>query len=203
MSDASVIGVIAIKLFAIMDPFSVIPYILGVYSEYVQNTKERITWNFLVNKLMVVIIILLVIFSLLGNLILNFLGLSPSSLEIGGGIILLYLGIDTMGGFGQLKFLGRRIEEAVVTPIATPLIIGPGTLTALVTLSVSYSPLILILGSLIAAFMTYLSLLSGPLLVKILGNTGTVAAGRFTAVIIASFGVQLILSGLRTASIIQ
>jgi multiple antibiotic resistance protein len=150
-----------------------------------------------------VIVVILLIFAVLGRLILDFLGLSPASLEIGGGIILVYLGIDTMGGFGQLRFLSRSIEEAIVTPIATPLIVGPGTLTALVTLSVNYSILVLIAGSLIAALLTYISLMSAPLLVKVLGRTGTIAAGRFTAVIIAAFGVQLILGGLTLLNIIH
>ncbi|BCU67509.1 antibiotic resistance protein MarC [Sulfolobales archaeon HS-7] len=203
MSEISSIFIIAIKLFAIMDPFSIIPYILSVFNQYVQETKDTITWSTLTNKLLIVIIILLFLFSLVGRALLDFLGLSPESLEIGGGIILMYLGIDTMGGFGQLRFLGRKIEEALVTPIATPLIVGPGTLTALVSLSVSYSPLLLILGSLIAAALTYISLLSAPLLVKLLGNTGTMAAGRFTAIIIAAFGVQLIITGLQQLQLVK
>ena len=69
-------------------------------------------------------------------------------------------------------------------------------MTALITLSVSYSPLILIISSLIVTFLVYLSLLTGPFIVKALGETGTVAAGRFTAIIIAAFGVQLILQGI-------
>jgi Multiple antibiotic transporter len=201
--DLSQVPIIAVKLFAIMDPFSVIPYILGIFTSYQESTQQNVSWSYLVNKISMVIVVILLIFAVLGRLILDFLGLSPASLEIGGGIILVYLGIDTMGGFGQLRFLSRSIEEAIVTPIATPLIVGPGTLTALVTLSVNYSILVLIAGSLIAALLTYISLMSAPLLVKVLGRTGTIAAGRFTAVIIAAFGVQLILGGLTLLNIIH
>ncbi len=100
-----------------------------------------------------------------------------------------------MGGFQQLRFI-RSLREAIVTPIATPLLVGPGTMTALISLSVDYNPLELVISSGIVTLLVYLSLLSGPYLVKILGQTGTVAAGRFTAIIIAAFGVQLILSGI-------
>jgi Multiple antibiotic transporter len=131
----------------------------------------------------------------LGGLILDFLGISPQAFEIAGGILLIYLGIDTMGGFQQLKFV-RKLEEAVVTPIATPLLVGPGTITALINLSITYSALTLIISSLITALLVYVSLLSGPFLLKALGEVGTIAAGRFVAIIIAAFGVQLILSGL-------
>ena len=93
------------------------------------------------------------------------------------------------------------MEEAVVTPIATPLIVGPGTMTALVSLSVQNSIIELAIGSLIAALLTYLVLMIGPLLIKILGRTGTVAAGRFTAIIIAAFGVQLIIQGISQAKV--
>jgi len=187
--------IIAVKVFAVMDPFSIIPYILSIFEEATQG-GEKMRWTALVNKVEVAVIILVLIFSLMGRPLLNFLGLQPYSLEIGGGILLLYLGIDTLGGFQQLKFVSKRLEEAVVTPIATPLIVGPGTMTALISLSVQNSVINLVLGSLVAAFLTYLVLLSGPLLIKILGRTGTVAAGRFTAIIIAAFGVQLIISGI-------
>ncbi len=187
--------VIAVKLFAIMDPFSIIPYILAMYEEFSQS-DPKVTWRFLVNKIEIAVIVLLLLFSVLGRPMLDFLGLKPSSLEIGGGIILVYLGIDTMGGFQQLRFASRSITEAVVTPIATPLIVGPGTMTALVTLSVSFNAFYLIVGSLISALLVYVVLMMGPLLIKALGRTGTMAAGRFTAIIIAAFGVQLILEGI-------
>ncbi|MCY0884053.1 MAG: MarC family protein [Acidianus infernus] len=194
--------IIAIKLFAIMDPFSIIPYLLAIFEEYSQSSDTKVSWNYLINKVELAVIILLVFFSLIGKAFLDFLGLTPASLEIGGGIILVYLGIDTIGGFQQLKFLGRSIVEAAVTPIATPLIVGPGTMTALVTLSVSFPVYYLLIGSLIASGITYLVLRLGPLLVKILGRTGTVAAGRFTAIIIAAFGVQLILQGISQINLV-
>jgi Multiple antibiotic transporter len=122
--------IIAVKVFAVMDPFSIIPYILSIFEEATQG-GEKMRWTALVNKVEVAVIILVLIFSLMGRPLLNFLGLQPYSLEIGGGILLLYLGIDTLGGFQQLKFVSKRLEEAVVTPIATPLIVGPGTMTAL------------------------------------------------------------------------
>lgn len=194
--DLSQTLVIAIKLFAIMDPFTIIPYLLALYEEASRSGENKIPWRALANKVEIAVVILLIFFSLIGRPFLDFLGLSPQALEIGGGIILVYLGIDTVGGFQQLRFLGRNLSEAVVTPIATPLIVGPGTMTALITLSVNYGILQLLIGSMIAAILTYITLLSGPLLVKILGRTGTVAAGRFTAIIIAAFGVQLILQGI-------
>jgi len=187
--------VIAIKLFAIMDPFSIIPYILAMFEEFSEN-DPKVTWRFLVNKVEIAVIVLLLLFSVIGKPMLDFLGIKPVSLEIGGGIILVYLGIDTMGGFQQLRFMSKNITEVVVTPIATPLIVGPGTMTALVSLSVTFNVFYLIIGSLISAFLVYIVLMMGPLLIKALGRTGTVAAGRFTAIIIAAFGVQLILEGI-------
>jgi len=187
--------VISVKLFAIMDPFAVIPYLLSVYQTYTETSQRVVSWRYLVNRIMIAISVLLFIFSISGKPLLDFLGLQPVALMIGGGIVLIYLGIDTLGGFQQLRFVGR-LEEAIVTPIATPLIVGPGTMTALVTLSVSYSPFVLLLASFLAALYTYFILYFAPFLVKVLGRTGTVAAGRFTAIIIAAFGVQLILDGI-------
>jgi multiple antibiotic resistance protein len=202
LGDISDALVISVKLFAIMDPFAVIPYLLSIYQTYVENVQGKtLSWRYIVNRVMIAIIVLLVIFSIIGKPLLDFLGLSPTALMIGGGIVLVYLGVDTLGGFQQLRFIAR-LEEAIVTPIATPLIVGPGTMTALITLSVNYTVYILLLGSMLAALYTYLILLSAPLIVRILGRTGTVAAGRFTAIIIAAFGVQLILDALSLLKLI-
>jgi multiple antibiotic resistance protein len=202
MSIIVLIPEIAFKLYAIMDPLSILPYIIALYEEFNKNSQTKISWNFLVNKISIAVTALLIFFSVLGGPLLTFLGISTSALEIGGGIILVYLGVDTLGGFQQLKFLSGRIEEAIVTPIATPLIVGPGTMTALVTLAVNNNTFVLTMGSLLAAFLVYLSLLVGPIIIKILGNTGTVAVGRFMAIIIAAFGIQLILNGISQIKLI-
>ncbi|TRM82759.1 antibiotic resistance protein MarC, partial [Sulfolobus sp. A20-N-F6] len=62
--------------------------------------------------------------------------------------------------------------------------------------------IVLIVGSLLASLLVYLSLLLGPVIIRVLGNTGTVAAGRFMAIIIAAFGVQLILNGISQIKLI-
>jgi multiple antibiotic resistance protein len=188
--------VLAVKLFAIMDPLSILPFLLSLHEEFNRNSQTKIPWSLLVKKIGVAVTGLMLVFSVLGRPMLYYLGLSVSSLEIGGGLILIYLGVDTLGGFQQLKFMSSRIDEAVVTPIATPLLVGPGAMSALVTLGVTNGVLTVILSSLIASALVFAVLSFGPLIVKVMGNTGTVAAGRFAAIIIAAFGVQLIINGI-------
>ncbi len=194
--------VLAVKLFAIMDPLSILPFLLSLHEEFNRNSQVKIPWSLLVRKISVAVTGLMVVFSVLGRPMLYYLGLSVASLEIGGGLILIYLGVDTLGGFQQLKFMSSRIEEAVVTPIATPLIVGPGAMSALVTLGVTNGIFTVILSSLIASALVFIVLSLGPLIVKLMGNTGTVAAGRFVAIIIAAFGVQLIINGISQLKLI-
>ncbi|BBG24027.1 MarC family protein [Sulfuracidifex tepidarius] len=194
--------VLAVKLFAIMDPLSILPYLLSLHEEFNRNSQTKIPWNLLVKKISVAVTGLMVVFSVLGRPMLYYLGLSVASLEIGGGLILIYLGVDTLGGFQQLKFMSTRIEEAVVTPIATPLLVGPGAMSALVTLGVTNGIFNVIISSLIASALVFVVLSLGPLIVKVMGNTGTVAAGRFVAIIIAAFGVQLIINGVSQIKLI-
>jgi len=72
MSLESVL-IIAVKVFAVMDPFSIIPYILSIFEEATQG-GEKMRWTALVNKVEVAVIILVLIFSLMGRPLLNFLG---------------------------------------------------------------------------------------------------------------------------------
>jgi multiple antibiotic resistance protein len=45
--DLGAIPIIVVKLFAIIDPFSVIPYLLAIYETAVKEQNDRITWRVL------------------------------------------------------------------------------------------------------------------------------------------------------------
>jgi multiple antibiotic resistance protein len=82
-----------------------------------------------------------------------------------------------------------------IVPIATPLLVGPGTMTTIIVLSASVSILLLLISIVIVTFLTYLLLRYSELLVRVLGSNGIRALGRFMTIIIAAFAAQLIFAG--------
>jgi multiple antibiotic resistance protein len=92
--------------------------------------------------------------------------------------------------------------DIVVVPIATPLIIGPGTITTILLLTSSQPGnlinLILVLVSGILACITSFWILAfSNVLVKYLKTSTVRALGRFMVLIIAGVAVEMIVKGVK------
>ncbi|MGC9114631.1 MAG: MarC family protein [Fervidicoccaceae archaeon] len=178
---------IVVQLYAVMNPLVAIPKFLEVV-EFAEGGFMRT-----VNRVFLSIILLNFVFVLGGNYILSIFGISLSSLKIAGGIILLAVAIDTL-------ITGHKPEKVetgdlIVVPIATPLIVGPGTMTTLILLSGLKGITMTLISSLIACFLVYLTLLISTFISRLLGPTFINGLGKFMSLIIASFAVEMLLSG--------
>lgn len=187
---------IAISIFAIMDPPAAIPTLIsyiGVLSGSEKDVKKTV--NRIVNKAIIVVFILLTIFSLAGEYILKFFNIDLASLRIAGGVLLMAVAIDML-------ITGHKPENVssgdfAVVPIATPLIVGPGTMSTLIVYSRIYGSLTTLLGAYIALSISYPLLRYSYDLFKYLGTSTLQGLGKFMSLIIASIAVSLIFSGLR------
>ncbi len=99
-----------------------------------------------------------------------------------------------LGGISRSKSID--LKQVAVVPLATPLLVGPGTMTTLIVLSHSYTIMNVLLGGLIATVGVYLTLRFSPVLVSAIGNNGVQAASRIMAVILAAIASQMIQSAL-------
>jgi len=180
---------IAVQLYAVMNPLVAIPKFLEVVESSEGDFMK------IVNRVFLTILLLNIIFILGGNYILNIFGISLSSLKIAGGIILLSVAIDTL-------ITGHKPEkvetgDVIVVPIATPLIVGPGTMTTLILLSGLRGVAITTAASLMACTLVYLTLLTSTFISRLLGPTFINGLGKFMSLIIASFAVEMLLGGLQ------
>jgi multiple antibiotic resistance protein len=89
-----------------------------------------------------------------------------------------------------------ELDQIAVVPLATPLLVGPGTMTALIALSGTHAIINVLIGSIIAAAGVYLTLRFSPLLVSLLGKNGIQTVSRIMAVILAAVAAQMIYSAL-------
>jgi len=191
------IGISAIQIFAILNPISVIPLFLSLTEGRDESEVRRI-----VGVVSIAIFIMMSIFSLAGDLILNLMGISVRGLKIGGGVILMVLAIDMLQGMPRTKSVEE--EELAIVPLSTPLLVGPGTMTTILLLSSKYSrtygylcsSLILILASALVTIASYLILRNSEKLRKILGVNGLRGLSRFMAIIVAATAADMITSGI-------
>jgi multiple antibiotic resistance protein len=180
---------IAVQLFTIMNPISTIPTFL-IYTGKLEDDERRK----IVSTTTMIVIVLLLTFTIFGSLILAILDVSVTNFKFGGGILLLILAIDMLGGMSRSKTID--LKQVAVVPLATPLLVGPGTMTTLIVLSNTYTIVNVLIGGLTAAVGVYFTLRFAPLFVSLVGNNGVQAASRIMAVILAAIASQMIHSAL-------
>lgn len=204
-TDLSIIASIAISVFAIMDPVAAIPTMIS-YLESVRGEGSRDSRDIedfvkrIINRITVAVFIMLTIFSIAGEPILRIFGISISSLRIAGGVILIAIAIEMLMSSGKPEKVSSG--DFAVVPIATPLIVGPGTMSTLIIYSRIYGSLLTLLGAYIALLATYPLLRYSYRIMRYMGTTTLRGIGKFMSVIIAAIAVELFITGLRDLGLV-
>jgi multiple antibiotic resistance protein len=154
-------------------------------------------------------LIILVIFALVGDGLLNTLGISLAALKSAGGILLLLIGIDLVFArpSGAARTTDEETREGVskddvsVFPLATPLIAGPGTMSAVVLLMANSENNLVEETMVIAALfsvilITLVLLLLANQVQRLLGVTGIHVISRIFGVLLSALAVQFMFDGL-------
>ena len=181
--------VLTVRLYAVMDPMGAIPIFISLTSK--KSTEERMKMLKLATGVVVTIVSIL---SISGSTILEVLGITPPSIKIGGGILLMVLAIDEMRGI--LRSRMPLEEELAVVPLAIPLLVGPGTIAMILMLTSIMPWYIVLVAALIASLLSFLTLLSSELLLRVLGKSATAALSKFMTIILAAFASEMIFSAL-------
>ncbi|MEM1773364.1 MAG: MarC family protein [Desulfurococcaceae archaeon] len=183
------------QLLAIMNPFSVVPTFLSLTEGLSKNEVEAILRKATLAGLTIVIV-----FAVAGKYILEAFNVSVAGLRVAGGIVLITIALDMLGEEPRTKRMDPR--DIAVVPIATPLIIGPGTITTILLL-VSSKPgdlvnqMLVLTAGIIACLVSFGVLRSSEILVKALRASTIRAIGRFMALIIAGVAVEMIVHGVQ------
>ncbi|MCD6357051.1 MAG: MarC family protein [Thermoproteales archaeon] len=188
--DAASIALVAFKLYIVLDPLGLIPYYLALTRHMTERERRRV-----LSTAMLIVVALLSIFSLAGRAAVELMGFSLSSFKVAGGLLLMILAIDMLSTVPRSKEV--RGEDVAVFPIATPLLVGPGTLTVILTALAEHDPLEVLLASNAAALAAYLTLLPASAAARALKSSGLMALSRLMAVFLAAFAAEMIRDGLR------
>jgi multiple antibiotic resistance protein len=177
------------QIFAILNPISVLPTFLSVTDDMEPDERHRIVRNSCIAVLLIALVL-----AVGGNYILNLFSVGIPGLQVGGGVLLMVIAAEMLGGLPRTKSM-ESTDEIAVVPIATPLLVGPGTMTTIIVLSATVPILVLIMSILIVTALTFVILRYSEIMVRVLGSNGTRALGRFMTIIIAAFAAQLIYAG--------
>jgi multiple antibiotic resistance protein len=172
------------QIVAIMNPFSILGNYLTLTEGIRKEAREKI-----LNTAIIAVTIIGLIFIVAGSIILRFYHLSVMAIKFGGGVLLMVIAIDMMSGMPRSKTVDRR--EIAVVPLATPMMVGPGTLTVLIYLGTAMPLLHAITGFLAGVLTVYITLVASGFFIRVLGRTGVKALSRFMSLILASIAAQM------------
>ena len=182
-----------VTLFLVMDPLGNVPLFLSVLKTVPSHRRQRV----LLRELGIAYGVL-VGFLLIGNALLQFLGLDPEAVSVAGGIVLFLIALRMIfPGQGSLTEGGPEGEPFVV-PLAIPLIAGPSTLATLLLLerTVHGSTMTLLLVVTVAWALGGVILLSSTFLYRALGQRGLIAMERLMGMLLVMVSVQMLMNGI-------
>lgn len=191
------------SLFAIVDPFAAIPPFLAMTSRDTTAQRRRMARTACLTAAGV-----MAAFALLGPAIFRLFGITLAAFQVAGGLVLLLSALDMLRA--QKSALRETPEELAegmgkddiaITPLAVPLLAGPGAITTSIVLSGRATTIQhkLIFFALIAlvALISYWTLTIAAESAKKLSSTLLNIITRLMGLLLAAIGVQLILSALK------
>ena len=196
-----------ITLFIIVDPIVNVPLFMAILANFKKSERKK-----MVKKAIIIAAIVLIIFTLAGDTIFGLLSIEMYSFRIAGGLLLLIISIEMLfGRRPHTKSSAEEEEEAlhkedvVVTPLAVPLLTGPGAITTCIVLfHVANEPTnkaILILDIGLVFLISYFILSRSEKAFEILGKTGTMVIVRIMGLLLAAIAVQFVITGVEEAII--
>ena len=140
-----------------------------------------------------------------GTFIMNFFGISIPGLRIAGGLLVSGIGFSMLVTRREDAEERRRHEEARAkrdvsfSPLAMPMLSGPGSIAAtigLASLATHWLDYVaIVLGFVIVAIVTYLTLSLAGRIVQLIGANGMSALTKIMGFLIFCIGIQFVVNG--------
>lgn len=193
--------------FAIMNPFVVLPLFLAVTQGMEPGLQRRAGL-----RVAAFSAILCIVVAVSGAAILKFFGISVDDFRVAGGLVLMTIAMGMLSGSGSpaheapAKAQAMAVQEAPRAdvsfyPLAFPMVVGPGTITAIIVFMGQARDMPAKL-SVAAAFGLVLAVLAVVLFFastigRHMSQTLRVIMTRLMGMIVAAMGVQMIAAGLK------
>lgn len=190
-------------LFIIIDPPGLVPLFIALTQGMTSAQRRAIGI-----RACLVAAALMLVFLILGEAVLGFIGISMPAFRIAGGVLLFLTALDMLFERRQTRRKGSAEDGAdhdhdpSVFPLALPLIVGPGAITTIILLAGQAqgpTEFAAIAGVMAAnLLLVLLAFLAAPSIERVLGKVGINVVTRVLGMLLAALAVQFILDGLRS-----
>ena len=206
MADGSFFVTVLIGLFSLINPLGALTVYLTLTHEFSEDQKLQT-----LKKTCIYIFIICITSYYVGVYILNFFGISIPALRLAGGLVIFRSGWQLLNVThkkelrNSIREDSNQREDISFSPLAMPLLAGPGSMSFLITLfsnrSEQWSTAIIqdayaVLAILIVVIALYFIFKYAPRLIRYTGQSGLLALSKIMGFIVIGIGVQMIINSL-------
>lgn len=195
------------SLLAILNPLATVPPFMAMTRT--NTVQEQIT---MARTACMIACGVLLAFTLFGVGVLDLFGVSIPAFQIAGGLILLRVAFEMLGGNKEIKVTSEEKREALekddisITPLGIPMLCGPGSITTGILLesqAQNWMQMVALAATIVILFFgTYWMLRLTILNSHRIGNTVVLVSSRLMGLILAALSIQFMLDGLRLSGLI-
>lgn len=193
-----------ILLFVAVDPIALIP----IFASLTKGLKNQEIKKIYIQATFVSLIILS-LFWLFGETVLNLMGISMSSFRIIGGLFLIAIAFqmvfeqrqDRRQNTAEVAMDDSSIQSIAIFPLSIPLIAGPGAMTAALLLAENrtYEPVDFILNFLpifVVVLMAGIAMWLSAQLSKRLGPTIITVVEKIFGILLGALAIEFVVAGI-------
>ncbi len=188
-----------IALLPMINPLASAPTFLAITEgDSHARRMEQLRWA------CIYMVVVLVVFLVGGTFIMKFFGISIPGLRIAGGLLVAGIGFGMLMGTPRAantpdEEAARAKRDISFSPLAMPMLSGPGSIavtigfTSLATQWLDY--VAIILGILVVAVISYITLALSERVVRVIGANGMNALSKVMGFLILCIGIQFVVNG--------
>lgn len=195
-------------LFSIINPVSGVMAFISMTANMKEEDK-----NYVAKRSAFIACIIAIIFTISGNYIMEFFGITVDSLRVAGGILLFLVAMDMLfARTSRESITSEELSEAVhkenisIFPMAMPMLTGPGAITTIIlyltkgiedySLNLQEVILIEVVAIIIIFIITFLIFRSSDHFRKVVGMTGMLVMTRLMGLFLGAIAVGFIADGI-------
>lgn len=186
--------------FAIMNPIVNIPIFVTFTDGLTEKKKKEIS-----KTATLIAFVIVLCFILIGKYIFQIFGLTIPAFKVFGGVLIFYIGLEMLQSKNSSIQLNEKTvydERVTISPLAIPILAGPGTIVTAMNFVVKASIFqvgltILIFGFIV--FLTYLAFIYSSYIVKLVGEKNFVIVGKIMGLILGVLGANMLIEGIKLA----
>lgn len=187
-----------VTLLVILDPPGATPLFMSLVGSKNRREQVRMAWLAAATSLLII-----TVFALFGQAIVDYLDISISALQGAGGLLLLLVSLELLKGSDGSTNKSPEKNVALV-PLGTPLLAGPGAIVTIMLFAArvegTSDVIALSLAVLGAHLVIGLSLTFATRIISLIKETGVELLAKIAGLLTAAIAFEMVMTGIKGLS---